>query len=264
MAASVVTRSSWTDDSGAGIDGTIVKNSVLQTIYDNVDLMFSGGGSYTTLTLGGKLRIEGAGLQVKGAAAPAVSAAGECTAYFDSTSKLLRASEDAGAYFTALPWRQQAASDAEATVAAAAYSTLKNITGLSIGVTESMMLVFTVRSSASTTSAKLKIGVNGSDYVVLWASGMFSASAAAASGLVIVFIGPRSANYNRTVYAFGGTTDPSGNLNTNRIAEGASLGGGSAGSLSAAITDLQISAGSNGAGETVGVANVKVYQLKGA
>lgn len=98
MAASVVTRSSWTDDSGAGVDGTIVKNSELAKIYDNIDLLVSGTGSYTTLTLGGKLRVEGAGLEVKGAAAPAISAAGEGKIYFDSTLNGFLKSENAGPF----------------------------------------------------------------------------------------------------------------------------------------------------------------------
>lgn len=103
MAASVVTRSTWTDDSGGGIDGTIIKNSVLQTIFDEIDLLISGTGSYTTLTVGGKLRVEGAGLQLKNASAPAVSAASEVNLYVDSTLKDLLRSRDAGVYERLMP-----------------------------------------------------------------------------------------------------------------------------------------------------------------
>src|SRR5262245_18451981 len=60
MAASTITRGSWTDDDGSGTTGTIIQNSRLQAdVYDKVDQLMSGAGSYTTLTLGGKLSVEG-------------------------------------------------------------------------------------------------------------------------------------------------------------------------------------------------------------
>jgi hypothetical protein len=98
MAASVSTRSSWTDDSGTGLTGTIINDAELQKIYDAIDLLLSGTGAYTTLSTGGKLRVEGAGIQVKGAAAPSVSAAGEAVVYVDSTTKELMVSENGSAF----------------------------------------------------------------------------------------------------------------------------------------------------------------------
>jgi hypothetical protein len=59
MAASVVTRSNWTDDPGTGLVGTIINNNELQKIYDNIDLMFSGTGSYTVAEFGGGVKIDG-------------------------------------------------------------------------------------------------------------------------------------------------------------------------------------------------------------
>lgn len=59
MSASVVTRSSWTDDPGTGLAGTILNNAELQKIYDNIDLMFSGTGSYTVAEFGGGLKVNG-------------------------------------------------------------------------------------------------------------------------------------------------------------------------------------------------------------
>jgi hypothetical protein len=66
MAASTITRDTWTNDSGsfaspAG-DGTVLANTILQNhIYARIDAMFAGAGSYTTFTLGGKLAVEGFG-----------------------------------------------------------------------------------------------------------------------------------------------------------------------------------------------------------
>src|SRR4051812_4996804 len=59
MAASVITRSTWTDDSGDNLSGTIVGNSQLQAVYDNIDLLFSGTGSYATLEFGGGIKVDG-------------------------------------------------------------------------------------------------------------------------------------------------------------------------------------------------------------
>lgn len=95
MAASLVTRSHWTDDDGSGTTGTIINEAQLQLIFDEIDLLISGTGAYAVLSVGGKFRIEGAGLQLKGNAAPAVSAAGEAVLYVDSTKNALMLSENA-------------------------------------------------------------------------------------------------------------------------------------------------------------------------
>ena len=57
MAASTITRTSWVD----GAAGTDVDNGELQLIYDAIDELFAGAGSYATLTFGGKIAIEGTG-----------------------------------------------------------------------------------------------------------------------------------------------------------------------------------------------------------
>lgn len=63
--ASTITRFSWTDDTGTPAspvgDGTIINNAQLQLIFDRIDQLFSGAGSYTTLTLGGLLAVDGFG-----------------------------------------------------------------------------------------------------------------------------------------------------------------------------------------------------------
>jgi hypothetical protein len=59
MSASVATRSTWVDDSGTGLTGTIINNSELQKIYDAIDLMFSGTGAYATVEFGGGVKIDG-------------------------------------------------------------------------------------------------------------------------------------------------------------------------------------------------------------
>lgn len=66
MAASTITRDTWTNDTGSAAapnaDGTILNNSVLQNhIYARVDAMFAGAGAYATLTFGGLLAAEGFG-----------------------------------------------------------------------------------------------------------------------------------------------------------------------------------------------------------
>lgn len=66
MAASTITRDTWTNDTGTAAnpngDGTVLNNTVLQNnIYARVDAMFAGAGAYTTFTLGGKFAAEGFG-----------------------------------------------------------------------------------------------------------------------------------------------------------------------------------------------------------
>jgi hypothetical protein len=65
MAASTITRDTWTNDTGTAAnpnaDGTVINNAALQNnVYARVDELFSGAGSYTTLTIGGKISVEGA------------------------------------------------------------------------------------------------------------------------------------------------------------------------------------------------------------
>lgn len=57
MSATVVNRSTWTDDSGTGLTGTIINNAQLQIIYDNVDLLMAGS-SPTTLEVGGGFKAD--------------------------------------------------------------------------------------------------------------------------------------------------------------------------------------------------------------
>lgn len=65
MAASTITRTTWTNDTGIPAapvgDGTILNNARLQDIYSAIDQMFSGAGSYASLTLGGLFSVEGFG-----------------------------------------------------------------------------------------------------------------------------------------------------------------------------------------------------------
>jgi hypothetical protein len=66
MAASTITRATWVNDSGTPAvpvgDGTAINNARLQAdVYDKIDQMFAGAGAYATLTVGGKLAVEGSG-----------------------------------------------------------------------------------------------------------------------------------------------------------------------------------------------------------
>ncbi len=66
MAASTITRDTWTNDSGTTSspigDGTLLTNSVLQNhIYARIDAMFAGAGAYATFELGGLLKADGFG-----------------------------------------------------------------------------------------------------------------------------------------------------------------------------------------------------------
>ena len=99
MAASTITRSTLTDDDGSGTTGSIVNNAELQKIYDNIDANAAGAGSYTTFTYGGNLRVEGTkGLGLKGNATPAVSAAGDASIAYNTTTARLEASVNGAAY----------------------------------------------------------------------------------------------------------------------------------------------------------------------
>jgi hypothetical protein len=66
VAASTITRDTWTNDTGSvstpNNDGTILQNSVLQNhIYARIDAMFAGAGAYATCTFGGLVAAEGFG-----------------------------------------------------------------------------------------------------------------------------------------------------------------------------------------------------------
>ena len=67
MAASTITRATWTNDTGSAAspnaDGTLITNTRLQNdVYAKIDEMFAGGvGTYATFTLGGKFAVEGFG-----------------------------------------------------------------------------------------------------------------------------------------------------------------------------------------------------------
>jgi hypothetical protein len=60
MAASTITRDTWTDDDGTGTFGTVLNNAILQAnIYDRIDAMFAGSGSYATFEFGGAMKSAG-------------------------------------------------------------------------------------------------------------------------------------------------------------------------------------------------------------
>ncbi len=66
MAASTITRDSFSNDTGSALnpngDGTLIDNSVLQNfVYGRIDSMFAGAGAYATFTLGGIFSAEGFG-----------------------------------------------------------------------------------------------------------------------------------------------------------------------------------------------------------
>lgn len=66
MAASTITRDTWTNDSGTAAspaaDGTVLNNAALQNnIYARIDAMFAGAGAYATFALGGLFSAEGFG-----------------------------------------------------------------------------------------------------------------------------------------------------------------------------------------------------------
>lgn len=57
MAATTISRATWTDDDGSGTTGTIINNARLAAdVYDKIDALFASG---TTLTHGGNLILEG-------------------------------------------------------------------------------------------------------------------------------------------------------------------------------------------------------------
>jgi hypothetical protein len=58
MAATTITRATWTD----GASGTIVNNAILHSdVYAKIDQMFAGAGGYATFTFGGLVAAEGFG-----------------------------------------------------------------------------------------------------------------------------------------------------------------------------------------------------------
>jgi hypothetical protein len=60
MAASTITRPTMVDDDGTGTTGTIVNTSWIGTIlYDKVDQLLGGAGSYAVLEFGGGIKVDG-------------------------------------------------------------------------------------------------------------------------------------------------------------------------------------------------------------
>jgi hypothetical protein len=55
--ASAITRTSMTDDDGTGTTGTVFNNAWKTSVYDQIDQMFAGSGSYATFTFGGSLAV---------------------------------------------------------------------------------------------------------------------------------------------------------------------------------------------------------------
>src|SRR5256885_16742321 len=99
MAASVIGRATWTDDDGTGTTGTILNNARLQAdIYDKVDAMFAGTGSYVTFEFGGNVRVAGGAGTGKGpSTAPSVSAANDWAADYDTVEAQFKISPNAAA-----------------------------------------------------------------------------------------------------------------------------------------------------------------------
>lgn len=96
MAASTITRVAWTD----GASGTVVNNARKNSdIYDKIDQMFAGAGSYTTFEFGGNVQVDGY-LNLKGAGSdPAVSAASTArVAYNTARPGALRISVNGSAF----------------------------------------------------------------------------------------------------------------------------------------------------------------------
>jgi len=67
MAASTLTRATWTNDTGSAAspngDGTLINNTRLQNdVYAPTDQLFAGAGAYTTFTFGGLVAAEGTGV----------------------------------------------------------------------------------------------------------------------------------------------------------------------------------------------------------
>lgn len=99
MAVSTITRTHWTDDDGSGTTGTIINEAQLQAIYDAIDQLFAGAGSYTTFVIGGSLEVVGGAVTLDGLSSdPAASAANKATLYFNKTVNELRWSNQAGPY----------------------------------------------------------------------------------------------------------------------------------------------------------------------
>lgn len=164
MAASTVTRATWTDDDGSGLTGTILNNARLQAdVYDKVDEMLAGSGSYAALTVGGRLRAEGGILDLKGVSSPSVSASGDARIAYDSALGKLVASINAGA-FKALGQLEllKANSGTDTSAGATNVDTYAMASGLTA---KDRVLVFTAIESATQQTAACSL-YNSTDSVV--------------------------------------------------------------------------------------------------
>lgn len=115
MAGSTLTRFTWTNDTGTPTtpvgDGTLINNAQLQAIFDAVDAVFSGGGAYATLTLGGLLKVEGFGTH-------AVDATGATGQVF----RVRNSSSAAGAYAAVHVGNDTSASRGEVLITSSTYT----------------------------------------------------------------------------------------------------------------------------------------------
>lgn len=108
MAASTITRFSWADDTGTfsapNNDGTPINNAQLTAIWNAIDQMFAGAGSYATFEFGGLLKADGFGLHslVGAGTGPQILRVGNTTAGTGNyTAFQLQNDADAGALLVA-------------------------------------------------------------------------------------------------------------------------------------------------------------------
>lgn len=173
MAASTITRATWTDDDGTGTTGTIINNALKNTdIYDKIDAMFAGSGSYTTLTFGGKIVVEGVGasfgaaartqtaFQFAGAFAP--TDGGVYVAGVGITVSVTGTPDDNLAGFYLAPTLVEAGSGTHALIASAHFAA-PTITGAAATVTNAATVYIAGATGATVAGADYALFVDAGD-----------------------------------------------------------------------------------------------------
>jgi len=147
-------------------------------------------------------------------------------------------------------------SDAEATTTSSTQTTLKTLSSLSIPMTSSAVLIFSIRKAVGAAeSMSGRLTINGS--VVGTNRGWAAGNNATGVGQVVFIIGPRTASYLRGLTTIVASYDGS---STESVY---SAGTDAADLPNATITSIGIQAANSGGTVTVGVANVKLYELLG-
>ena len=165
----------------------------------------------------------------------------------------VRLNSDATAYEFFTPSTLLTTSDAEASTTNSSATTLKTISGISVPITSTLIIVFATRKSSGADYMRGEIGFNGAA-VAFNDTQYIPNTNAAGSGVIVCVVGPRTTSYTQGGFRIMGGWDGAA-IEKTEVARAALPTG--------AITSIEIKARNTAGSITVAVAEVKVYEWVG-